>query len=203
MTSFRHFRFALGVCVASAMASSAIAAAHDFGDVSTFATTSEAVTGGAMYTKLLTFSLNSAADVRIDMRAIGYGYKYDAGTFRLASPVFSLFDSNHARLAYSIPDTGFSQTDGNDCTFTPCTFNQGLTLSQSLAAGSYSIEFASYVLGTRQSTVHFGVSKNEASVISAYLTQVTPAGAVPEASTCAMMLLGLAGLGLGVRKQRV
>lgn len=173
---------------------------YDFGLVSTFATVTAPT--ASPFSKQLTFSLNSAADIRIDARMLAVGYKYDGATSRLSNPVFNLFDSTHTLVGTSAIDASFAQTDGNDCTFTQCFFNQGVTLAKTLSAGSYSIEFSSYVLGTRPNTLHFGVSKNEASVLATYLAQVTPAGAVPETSTWAMMALGLLALGAGARKNR-
>ncbi|MGH6645735.1 PEP-CTERM sorting domain-containing protein [Aquabacterium sp.] len=206
MISVRNIGAALAVICVTTAATNATAAftqpSYDFGNVSTFATVAVPTSSGT-FSKELTFSLSSAADIRIDARLVGSSYKYDGATSYLSNPAFNLFDSNHTLIGTSVLDSTFAQRDGNGCTFTQCFFNQGVTLAQNLAAGSYSIEFSSFVSGTRANQLHFGVSKNEASVISAYLTQVTPAGAVPEASTCAMMLLGLAGLSLGVRKQRV
>ena len=207
MFSFREISAAVLIVAAVTAGPDALAAftqpSYDFGTVSTFATVAVPTSGSGTFSKELTFSLSDAADVRIDARMVASSYKYDGATSFLSNPVFNLFDSSHTLIGTSAIDSTFAQTDGNGgsgCFFTLCVSNQGITLARGLAAGSYSIEFSSFVSGTRPNQLHFGVSKNEAAVISAYLAQVTPAGAVPETSTCAMMLLGLAALGVGIRK---
>ncbi len=177
--------------------------AYDFGSVTSYAVTVDrSHSSGYNYAKLLTFSLAADADIRIDMRATEQAYKYVSATFALYSPTFSLYDQGHQLLGTSVDDPTFAQSDGNGCTFTVCRFNDGVTLSTSLRAGTYAIEFSGTVGGYSTPNLHFGVSKTDAATINAYLKALTPLDAVPEPGTWATMGLGLVGLMALTRRQR-
>lgn len=207
MYSNRLHAAAAVLCLATTVSTGASAAfsepSFDFGNISSFAVTVDPSHAANLYTKQLTFSLSEDADVRIDMRAALQSYKYVGATFSLSNSTFNLYDANHTLLGTSAIDPTFAQTDGNSgCFFVVCRYNLGVTLQSSLKAGNYAIEFSATSLGFSTPNMYFGVSKNEATTINTYLTQVTPAGAVPEASTYAMMLLGLTALGVAFRKHQ-
>lgn len=177
--------------------------AYDFGVVSSYAVTVDPSHASAYaYSKLLTFNLTSNADVRIDMRALESASKYYSATFAIYNPVFKLYDASHNLLGTSVDDPTFAQSDGGNCIYGYCQFNDGVTLSTSLQAGSYAIEFSGSSPGFNSPTLHFGISKNEAATINEYLKELTPTNAIPEPGTYALTLLGLSALTLRRRMQK-
>lgn len=158
-------------------------AAHDVGNYKPF-------------NKPLTFSLTTAADVRVDMRYSGASYR-GMTTVGFASEALSLYDSAHQLIGNAGNDTQFSQRICNDLSSSSnyrCSFNRGLTLNAHLAAGQYTLEFAAmtdgFVTASQSPDLYFGVSRTDANALAAYLQQLTPPNAIPEASTSAMWLLG-------------
>lgn len=212
MFSQREFSSALIIGFAVCSSGQALAQATVFpslavGELSSFAVESHPInyypTGSSTsFSKQISFSLSEEADIRIDMRMLSAGFKYNSIT--LVGHQFKLFNDTHTLLGTSAADADFENHGSYQCTEFASVWcvNQGVTLAQQLAAGNYLIEFSSNVSGTRASDVYFGVAKNEPAVLTSYLGQMTPAGAVPESSTWAMMALGLLGLGAGVRKHR-
>lgn len=153
----------------------------------------------------LSFSLAAASDVRIDARTLQQSWKYDQSTFKITSAEFKVFDASHALVGISSLDTLFQ---GESCENKPsspvpfCTSNYGLTFDGNLSAGSYTIEFSLTKIGSLQPIFNFGVALDDPAALGAYLGAITPAHAVPEASTFAMMGLGLAGLAFAAHARR-
>jgi hypothetical protein len=156
-----------------------------------------------LFTKKLTFTLDSSAEVRLDMRHVASLYRgnYLSGLYNAS---ISLYDDAQTLLGTSVVDTSFAQGMCNTSGGDGCTQNRGQTLTMTLAAGHYTMEVQG-VDGTLSlkhtlPDLYYGVSKTSPEALGAYLQRITPPDAIPEASTTAMWLLG--GLAGGVLARR-
>ncbi|HEX5355760.1 MAG TPA: hypothetical protein VFW93_06065 [Aquabacterium sp.] len=201
----------LSACLLASVSGQALAQtaftepSYDFGPINSFAVLNDPSHAGntSTYAKQLSFSLDSASDVRLDLRYVWYSYR-SLVTSGFYNESFKLYDSAHTLVGTGSLDSSFA---GGYCTgeirYQQCWANHGLTLATNLSAGNYSIEFS----GTRDfgpytPNLYFGVSKADAAAIDQYYKQITPAGAVPENSTITLMGLGLIGLLLTRRPSR-
>lgn len=207
MQSLRMWVAGIGLCSTLAAHAVTTAPTVNLGDLSTFAafTDTDARGFNQAYDRLFTFTLDSEATVRIDMRQIGNSHWLDNYAAGLYGTRLTLSNSSNVLVGAATVDPAFNGTQASCLSGPKCNvqFAQGLSFTAALAAGTYTMELTGTSLGSGGGSVlRVGALVVGAGDQVAYLSAITPATNLPESGSWAMMGLGLLGVAAVVRARR-
>lgn len=162
--------------------------------------------GALTYAQTINFSVETASEVRVDVRADEYtNTKASYYTSYFTGLSFTVFDAKHVAVGSSVVDTSFADRacEPGYSGMTACRVNLGLTFSSAgaLQVGSYTVELAGQLQGIGRPNMTVGAAALLGGVVpDAYISAVTPVAAIPEPSTAMSLVLGLVGLVVVRRK---
>lgn len=152
----------------------------------------------------VTFTLSSAATVRIDMREIGLEHWLAWIGSDLYINSFSLLNSNQQLVATASADPAFTGDTRYCYTGSKCggSFARGFTLTTSLEAGTYAMDLQGTWRSGNMPELDFGVLVAGVGDQAAYFAALTSPTNLPEPSTWFMMAMGLGAVAFCSRKRR-
>lgn len=159
---------------------------------------------GQTFEQKVTFTLDAAANVRVDMREIGLAHWLTEYRSDLRVDGFSLLDSKQQVIGSAAADPGFTGSSITCYSGGKCLgeFARGYTLTSALQAGSYTMRLNGYWDGGRMPELNYGVLVLGVGAPEAYFSALTSVTAIPELSSWVMMAIGLCALTWGTQARR-
>lgn len=178
----------------------------DLGTVTEFATvrvpkTPSLVEFGQTFEQKVTFKLDAAATVRVDMREIGFMQWLEYYKSSLRVDGFALLDSKQQNIGSATVDPDFTGDTIACYQAGKCSgeFAKGYTLTSDLQAGSYTMRLNGYWDGERMPELNYGVLVLGAGAPKPYFASLSSATALPEVSSWFMMAVGLTAMAWGAK----
>ena len=206
-----HFLRALAVCGAlwavTGTHAATTAPTVNLGALSTFATFTDTDSRTYMqaYDRLFTFTLDSDATVRIDMRQTGNSHWLDNYAAGLFGTQLTLLGSGNQLIGTAAVDPAFHGDNASCLSGGKCNvqFADGFTFTAALTAGTYTMELTGKSLGSAAwSVLRVGALVVGHGDQAAYLSALTPATNLPEPGSWVMMGLGLLGVAAVARAKK-
>lgn len=184
-----------GVCAATTGPTLGLGTVTEFETVQVPKTPSLVVFGQTFEQKV-TFTLDAAANVRVDMREIGLTHWLTEYKSDLRIDGLSLLDSQQQVIGSAAADPGFTGSSLTCLSGGKCVgeFGRGYTLTSALQAGSYTMRLNGYWEGGLMPELNYGVLVLGAGAPQAYFSALTSVTAIPELSSWVMMAIGLGAL---------
>lgn len=178
----------------------------DLGTVAEFATvqvpkTPSLVVYGQTFEQKVTFTLDTAASVRVDMREIGFMQWLSWYQSSLRVDGFALLDSKQQIIGSAAADPDFTGDTIRCFQGVKCSgeFAKGYTLTSDLQAGSYTMRLNGYWEGEAMPELNYGVLVLGAGAPKPYFASLSSATALPEMSSWFMMAVGLTAMAWGAK----